>query len=73
MKIWLFVDAWTVTDNYHDGGSVMVIAETRGQVENLLAHTNVELSDADWEDVRTFPTHSYVPAEVFIFPDSGCC
>lgn len=73
MKIWLFQNACHVTDSYHDGGSVMVIAETEGQVKNLLAYTDVELSDADWESVRTFPTHSYVPAEVFLFPDSGCC
>jgi hypothetical protein len=73
MKIWLFIEPDKVTDSWHSGGSVMVIAETEGQVKNLLAHTEVELSEDDWENVRTFPTHSYVPAEVFIFPDSGCC
>ena len=51
----------------------MVIAETQGQVNELLRGTNVELDEWDWEHVRTFPTHSYVTSEVFIFPDSGCC
>lgn len=73
MKIWLFENVYKATDSYHDGGSVMVIAETEGQVKNLLHGTGVILSDEDWEFVRTFPTHSYVPEEVFIFPDSGCC
>jgi hypothetical protein len=73
MKIWLFEDPERVTDSWHSGGSVMIIAETRGQVEQLLHGTRVELSEQDWEGVRIFPTHSYVPAEVFIFPDSGCC
>lgn len=72
MKIWLFQDA-TVSKNWHSGGAAMVIAETRGQVEDLLHHTDVELDERDWENVRTFPTHSYVPMEVFIFPDAGCC
>lgn len=73
MKIWLFIEPQRVTNSYHSGGSVMVIAETRGQVENLLRHTEVELSEDDWENVNTYPTHAYVPAQVFIFPDSGCC
>ena len=73
MKIWLFEYAH-VTDSYHSGGALMVIAETRGQVEHLLtAYPGVKLDEEDWENVRTFPTHSYIPTEVFIFPDSGCC
>lgn len=73
MKIWLFEGAH-VTDSYHSGGSVMIIAETEGRVKQLLLeHPGVQLEEEDWKYVRTFPTHSYVPEEVFIFPDSGCC
>lgn len=73
MKIWLFEGAH-VTDNYHSGGSLMVIAETEGQIKQLLReYPGVQLDEEDWKHVRTFPTHSYVPKEVFIFPDSGCC
>jgi len=73
MKIWLFQDV-RVSNSYHPFGGLVVIAETEGHVKQLIAQYNgVVLGDDDWENVRTFPTHSYVPAEVFIFPDSGCC
>jgi hypothetical protein len=74
MTIYLFEGVSHVSDyNYHSGGAVMVIASTEGHVKALLEPTQVQLYDEDWAGVRTFPTHSYVPAEVFIFPDAGCC
>jgi hypothetical protein len=73
MKIWLFQDVHVSDHHYHSSGSVLVIAETAGYVKSLLATTQVRLDDEDWENVRTFPTHAYVPPEVFIFPDAGCC
>jgi hypothetical protein len=77
MKIYLFQDADQVSNPdycYHAGGSVMVVAETDGEVENLLKRfPNVQLSAEDWQKVRHFPTHNYIEPEVFIFPDAGCC
>jgi len=74
MKIYLFEEPQQVTGNWHSGGSVVVIAETDGEVENLLKRfPNVQLSAEDWQKVRHFPTHNYVEPEVFIFPDAGCC
>lgn len=73
MKIWLFQDVHVSNYNYHSSGAVLVVAATRGEVEALLAPTEVKLDELDWENVRTFPTHQYIPSEVFIFPDAGCC
>ena len=73
MRIYLFEDAEKVSNQHHSGGSVMVIAPSRGDVEALLEPTAVELDQWDWENVLTFPTHNYIPPQVFIFPDAGCC
>lgn len=73
MRIYLFEDV-TCTDNWHSGGSVMVLAETDqhvlDQLENFPA---VQLTAEDWQRVRHFTTHNYELPEVFIFPDAGCC
>jgi hypothetical protein len=74
MKIWLFQDVRVSKDSYHPFGGLVVVAETEGHVKQLITRYNgVTLDDEDWENVRTFPTHSYVPPEVFIFPEAGCC
>jgi len=73
LKIYLFQDVHVSDFNYHSSGSVLVIAATDGEVKALLEPTEVRLDEEDWKHVRTFPTHQYIPKEVFIFPDAGCC
>lgn len=73
MKIFLFEGA-TVTDSYHSGGSLMVIATSEEHVkEQLTAYPGVKLDERDWKYVRVFSTSPLELPEVFIFPDSGCC
>lgn len=73
MKIYLFEYA-TVTDNYHSGGALMVIAKSEEHVrEQLEGYPAVKLDAEDWTGVRVFDTSPLELPEVFIFPDSGCC
>ena len=73
MQIYLFEYA-TVTNNYHNGGALMVVAKSEEHVKELLVDfPAVKLDEDDWKNVRVFDTSPYELPEVFIFPDSGCC
>lgn len=73
MQIYLF-EYTTVTDNYHSGGALVVVAKSEEHVKELLVDfPAVELDEDDWKNVRVFDTNPYELPEVFIFPDSGCC
>lgn len=77
MKIFLFEEPEQVTDSYHSGGSVMVVASSKTSAKQLLEdYPGIILSADDWTGVREFelaPVGSGYTPEVFIFPDSGCC
>ncbi len=63
-----------LTNNYHDGGGTVVIADNLEVARQLLVKNGV----AEASDVHTQApnyTASVVSDEdkVFIFPDAGCC
>jgi len=84
MKTFLFQDAESVSLNYHNSGSVLVLASDEAGVRALVDEYNqpdrstpaVVLSEDDWSRVRVFEldsSHRADAPQLFIFPDSGCC
>lgn len=75
MQLFLFQNVQRVSEyNYHDGGSVMVLAKGISEVTEMLKdHPGVILDDDDWNQVRVFDVNPDLDPEVFIFPDAGCC
>jgi len=74
MFIYIFESVRQVSDNWHGGGSVVVVAEDRNHAKRLIDATSfVEVTETDWEGVRFYPLEGPVKSEVFIFPDAGCC
>jgi hypothetical protein len=71
MKIYLFENA-TVSNNYHSGGSIMFLAESKEQVLEMLPSGAVLDAD-DWDNVRVIEHLSLELPEVFVFEDAGCC
>jgi len=74
MFIYILESVHRASDNYHDGGSVVVVAEDRNHAEQLINATPfVEVTETDWEGVRFYPLEGPVKPEVIVFPDAGCC
>lgn len=77
MNIYLFQSISDLTDNYHDGGSAMVIAESVEKAINSLPVAAQTEASNDWVAGRVrswpLPLGTVVKPEMFIFPDAGCC
>jgi hypothetical protein len=78
VKLFIFRDIGDLTDNYHDGGSAVVIAADIESAISLLPVASQREASNDYVDgrVREFTLasiHDPKQPEAFIFPDAGCC
>lgn len=73
MKIFIWERISNVTDSYHDGGGLTVIAPSLQEARDLI---NKELPE-DCGALTTDPDHEFTvdseESKVIVFPDSGCC
>ena len=75
MNMYIFENADKVSDNYHEGGGLAIVAADIEHVKQLVEATNgtVRLSDDDIKQVTVYPLKGKHEAKIFAFPDAGCC
>lgn len=66
--IWSFVGS--LTDNYHSGGGVVVIAETEEKARALADKHGVTFNK-EVPDIHELAGD--IPETIYLFPDAGCC
>lgn len=63
-----------VSDYYHAGGGLAVVAEDEAHVKVLVeADEHVTISDKEWEKVSVYELKNEEKPKIFVFPDAGCC
>ncbi len=67
MKIFIWKQVDGITDNYHDGGGVVICAADLSSALALIGKDLPETPD------RIYETSDGAKPEVFIFADAGCC
>lgn len=75
MKVFIWRNVDELTDRYHDGGGVVIIAETVQRAEELIPYTGngerMKRVVGPPDSVYTLVgTHE---EKVDVFPDEGCC
>lgn len=76
MKAFIFDYVDNLTERYHSGGGLVVIAENKDAVRRILTeqkYEDVKLSDDEWTKVIIYDLSGPVEPAVYIFPDAGCC
>lgn len=84
MRIYIFHYVSGMTQDYHDGGGLVVIAEDAAKARALVKSREAKGSDdynglkpgfADTLDFRTATSYEIkaTKPEVFVFRDAGCC
>lgn len=76
MKIFIFEEVEELTDRYHPGGGLVVIAENETEARELIATIeSIKLTEEEWEEVLVYELSAFqdVEPKMFIFPDAGCC
>lgn len=76
MNLYIFENAEKVSDHYHSGGGLVVIAKDIKRVKELVLQTNGEavLSDEDIANANMYELKNDNENEtIYFFPDAGCC
>ena len=89
MKVWVFQRIASVSDSYHGGGGLAVVASSPTEAKKLMRRVNGTpvtegyewgpkvAIDVDAVDFRkataTYEAGAGAEPRVFVFPDAGCC
>ena len=75
MTVFIWSGLSHLTDNYHHGGGLVVVAESLEQARELFKPPLVpaECDAFTVEPDRALPVPDDAKEEVFIFEDAGCC
>ena len=69
--IWDFVEK--LTENYHPGGGLVVIANNEQDARIIAMEKGVVFSDEKPEVYKLDDEHLGSEDKIFIFADAGCC
>lgn len=84
MKLYILEAVERCTDNYHDGGGLVIIAEdlhhakqmiekvNRDRIDNQQSHLYT-ITTEQWHGARELILFSPAEPEIIVFPDAGCC
>lgn len=75
MKMFIWEYLGGLTGNYHDGGGVLVVAETQDRAVELIKLHNSELVVEFGDNPEADLIYEVEANEekIMIFPDAGCC
>jgi|SRR5579875_864282 len=74
MKMFVFQYLEQVSENFHAGGGLIVIAKDEEHVKELILNEEfIEIKDAEWKDVVVYELKNEEKPRIFVFPDAGCC
>lgn len=74
MKIFVFENVSQLTNNWHSGGGLVVVANSEEHAKELVGlDSNIVLDESDWKYVKTYDVVGQVDATMYVFPDAGCC
>lgn len=74
MFVYIFQSIGNLTDSYHSGGGLVVIASGLQQAIDAARARDVSFSPDEIADVKIHElVDENTPAAVYIFPDAGCC
>ena len=79
MKIFIYQDLPTITTNYHEGGSLAIVAEEQ-PTEWVIPRPDWMYADDERlgtvalpEPTAVYPIAGDAEPRTFVFPDAGCC
>ena len=73
MFVYVFEGVQNLTNSYHSGGGLVVVAETVEQAVQMAVTEGVSFDDAEIADVIAYQLAAPAEPRVYIFPDAGCC
>lgn len=74
MIMLVFESVKDLTRNFHSGGGLVVVAETRQHAMGLIREDpDIQLAQEEWDAALEYPLCGDSEPRLFVFPDAGCC
>lgn len=75
MKMFIIQSCSQLTDSYHSGGGIAIIASDIDDAKKLVFGVDcIEISDDEWKSAEVFElADKNTPTNFWIFPNAGCC
>ena len=74
VKLYLFERVEELTERYHSGGGLVVIATSAEHAKELIAtDEHIQLTDEEWISVVEYAVSDASVPVFYVFPDAGCC
>jgi hypothetical protein len=74
MKIYVFERVGKVSNNYHEEGGLVIIANDIEHAKELINKTDdIDVTDDEWSKVESYELAENVEPKIWAMPDAGCC
>lgn len=73
MKVFVWEYINQLTDNYHSGGGLVVVADNLADATFLAENEGVTFAQEEINTFIEYKTDDSAVEKVFIFADAGCC
>jgi len=76
MKIFILTNVGQLTNNWHSGGGLVIVAENLEAAKELIKNEEeIKITDDEWNGTINYDlnNHSSNIGCYYIFPDAGCC
>lgn len=74
MNTYIFKYIDQVSENYHSGGGLLIVAESKERAIELIDDESyVEVTDEEWAEAIVIKTFKSEKERLITFPDAGCC
>ena len=84
MNLYLFEDIEKVSNNYHDGGGLVIVAKDKRAANKEVKSYNkanqgwrnedpINITEKEWKTVIVYKLDGEHKPKVYPFPDAGCC
>lgn len=74
MKVFVFEYIDKVSEEYHEGGGLLIVAKTEERAKELInAEEYVNVTAKEWTEVVVIDAMPDAEERLIVFPDAGCC
>lgn len=74
MKVFIFKEIEQVSDRYHSGGGLVIIAKNIEHAKQLISDDeDIKPTDDEWLKVESYDLADNVEPKYWTMPDAGCC
>ncbi len=73
MEAWVFENLDQVSDSWHSGGGLVVVASSVERAREMVVENDASIEVPNWDEAIVLRLDDDEPERIWVFPDAGCC